>query len=68
MELILILAFTILFAWISGKMAKSRGRNVVVWVLVSVLITPIIAWALLGFMGDTDEMVAKKATANAMVL
>jgi len=68
MELILILAFTILFAWISGKMAERRGRNVVVWVLVSVLITPLIAWILLGFMGDTDEMVAKKATTNAQVL
>ena len=68
MELILLVALAALFAWISYTMSETRGRNSILWVVVTLLLSPLAAWILLLIMGDTDEMAAKKVADIAQTL
>ncbi len=50
MELIIVLLFVTLFAWIGSEMAKTRNRSQVTWAILSVLfgLFAIVVLALIG--------------------
>ncbi len=56
MEIALFLIFLIIFAVISAIWADFLGRRAWVWVLVTVLISPMVAWLLLLILGKTQEL------------
>ena len=59
--LIWIIAFGIFLFWVVTEMAAQRGRSVMGWFLLALLIiSPFFAILLLYFLGDTDEMRRKK--------
>jgi hypothetical protein len=50
MELIIVLLFVALFAWIGSEMAKTRNRSQITWAILSVIfgVFAIIVLALIG--------------------
>lgn len=60
MELILTLGFVILFAVITYKMAESRGRNALGYTAGGLLVSPIVMWIVLAFLGKTEEQKVKE--------
>ncbi|MBQ9253732.1 MAG: hypothetical protein IJ180_03035 [Bacteroidales bacterium] len=49
----------IFFGLIPYKMAKSRGRNPILWILLCFIITPIWVYLILAIIGDSEEKLRK---------
>jgi len=54
-EAVMFVIFLILFNIFSYKMAQTRGRNVYGWLATSLILSPLVAWLALLFLGKTEE-------------
>ena len=52
---IFFLFFTIIFTFVTGNMARKKGRSWFGWFIVAFFISPYLAMILLACLGDTDK-------------
>jgi len=55
MELFITLAVFAVFGYIIYQMAENRGRDPWVWILLSILLSPILGLIILAICGNTEE-------------
>jgi formate hydrogenlyase subunit 4 len=61
MDLFFVLIFFVAFCFGIYKWAETKGRNAIVWTLVSVIISPLITALILLFVPKTIEKQAEEA-------